>query len=147
MNRLILLLLMIIWALPEARGQDVEYAYDRAGNRIVRKIVNLPPPVEDGGPSGQSEFTTQSFDDVLGERKVVIYPNPTRGLLRLEFQEYDGAMNEVRLLLYDMQGKLLWQASKVGESNILDLSSYPSGMYILQIIEGRAKSEWKIIKE
>jgi hypothetical protein len=86
------------------------------------------------------------YEDLLGERKAVLYPNPTQGMIRIEFRGYDD-MKNARLLLYDIQGKLLRQIRKVEPSNTFDLSSYPAGMYILQMIEGKAKSEWKIVKE
>ena len=153
----IILFFLMFWALPQAWAQEVEYVYDAAGNRTMRKIINLQPSSPQGGggmgksatdDSGKQpeDAAIQQYDDILGERKVTIYPNPTQGMIRIEFQGYE-EMNDARLLLYDIQGKLLRQANKVEESNTLDLSPYPDGMYILQIIEGKAKSEWKIVKE
>ena len=145
----------MFWFLSEVSGQTVSYEYDAAGNRILRtKTINL---TRDGSKtkSAMSEQNTGTtpekiaevrHEDLLGERKVVIYPNPTQGMIRVEFQGHD-IMNDARLLLYDIQGKLLRQVNKVEPSNTLDLSQYPAGMYILQMIEGKAKSEWKIIKE
>ena len=142
---------------PETWAQTVNYEYDAAGNRILRtKIIKLTQlgsntnsPVSDGSDteaiSDQARVEIR-HDDLLGERKVTIYPNPTQGLIRIEFQGY-GVIKDARLLLFNMQGKLLRQINKAEPSNTLDLSSYPAGMYILQMIEGKAKSEWKIIKE
>ena len=134
-------------------GQKVECQYDAAGNRILRtKTINL---TREGGKtkSGMSgsQNTTEiaraeeKYEDLLGERKVLIYPNPTQGMIRIEFQGY--LIKDARLLLYDIQGKLLRQVNRVEPSNTLDLSQYPPGMYILEMIEGKAKSEWKIVKE
>ena len=154
-----LIIFFMTCLLPDVVGQTVAYEYDAAGNRILRtKTITLTreggsmlkSSTGDGGQNTENA-TEQAlaevrYDDLLGERKVTIYPNPTQGMIRIEFQEY-GEMKDARLLLYDVRGKLLRQVNKVNPSNTLDLSSYPVGMYVLQMIEGKTKSEWKIIKE
>ena len=164
--KLIGFLFLMLWILPELRGQQVEYIYDAAGNRTTRQVVVLRKSSEKSAeksaasksavadkdktdasqPEIQAASTPEMYADLLGERKVLIYPNPTQGMIRIEFQEY-GDMKDARMLLYDIKGKLLRQVNRVEPSNILDLSQYPAGMYILQMIEGKMKSEWKIIKE
>ena len=157
--RLISLACLLSFFLPDIWGQAVTFSYDPAGNRTSR-IITMPkyPSPKDstgmnksasGDAESQSEFaSSQHYDDMLGERKVTIYPNPTQGLIRIDFQGYaDGEMTDARLLLYDMNGRLLLQVNKPEPSHTLDLSSYPAGMYILQMMEGKAKSEWKIVKE
>ncbi|MDR2887835.1 MAG: T9SS type A sorting domain-containing protein [Bacteroidales bacterium] len=140
------------------------YRYDSSGNRTQRTIVfsttsassaSAPSSVTfadevhpDTRTSSPGDFYDdyQHYEDVLGERKVVIYPNPTRGLIRIDFDGY-AALDNARLLLYNIQGRLLYQEHRVGQSNTLDLSSYPSGMYILHLVEGSVRNQWKIIKE
>ena len=150
-----LLLFLMIWLVPELWGQQVEYVYDTAGNRTQRKIITMKSSSSPEGSmtksavansDGQAKVEIQKYEDMLGERKVLIYPNPTQGMIRIEFQGY-GDMKGVRMLLYDTQGKLLRQVNKVEPSGTLDLSLFPAGMYILQMMEGKAKSEWKIVKE
>ena len=155
----IFFLFFITYLIPDVWGQQVEYIYDAAGNRTQRKIIIMKSSDSPEGnmtksavtdTNGQTEVAAtpeiQRYDDMLGERKIVIYPNPTQGLLRIEYQG-GGDLKNARLLLYDMQGKLLRQFNKVEPSQMLDLSPHPAGMYILQIIEGAAKSDWKIVKE
>ena len=153
---------MFMFFVPQLRAQKVEYVYDAAGNCTQRKVITLPKssPEERGEEKGmtksavtdskqQSEIIATvppKYEDMLGERKIVIYPNPTQGLLRIECQS-DGELKDARLLLYDMQGRLLRQVNKVEPSQMLDLTPHPAGIYILQMIEGAAKSEWKIVKE
>ena len=149
--------ILLLWLVSDLMAQKVEYEYDATGNRILRtKTINLS---RGGGMTKSAVSNGQNTEnisdmalaevrneDLLGERKVVIYPNPTQGMIRIEFQGY-GVVKDARLLLFNMQGKLLRQINKAEPSNTLDLSQYPAGMYILQMIEGKAKSEWKIIKE
>ena len=155
------LTILMICLIPEVWGQTVSYEYDAAGNRKLRtKIINLTKSGMTKSATGdgqnsqtppQTVLAETRHDDLLGERKVTIYPNPTKGLIRIEFQEYTlqevRSMENARLLLYNIQGKLLRQIVKVEPTNTLDLSTYPAGTYILQMIEGKAKSEWKIVKE
>ena len=157
-----LLLILMICSVSGLLAQQVKYVYNDAGNRTQRKVITLPKssPEERGEEKGMSKSTVtdpdqpsetlasvlERYDDLLGERKIVIYPNPTQGFLRIEYQG-GGELKNARLLLYDMQGKLLRQMNRVASPQMLDLSPYPAGVYILQIIEGAAKSEWKIVKE
>jgi len=177
----ILLIFLMMWFVPKIWGQKVEFIYDDAGNRKLRKVftmksstlpkdtgavsTSMTKSAVTGGNENHSDvFATlvpENYEDMLGERKVTIYPNPTQGLIRIEFEvsgltssrdaplktQNNGNLQDARLLLYDVQGKLLRQVNRVEQSNILDLSAYPAGTYILLMIEGKAKSEWKIIKE
>ena len=137
--------------------QQVEYRYDAAGNRTQRviKMPSLDPRSQNDAPQTRSvieEYETLAaqkppqYEDMLGERKVIIYPNPTSGIIRIEFQGYSG-MSDARLFLYNMQGKLILQENNVERSAILDLTPFPAGIYILHLVAGIERIEWKIIKE
>ena len=163
--RTLLFLLMMIWFVPDVLGQQVKYTYDDSGNRTHRTIVlqqppqSSPsskgsPPVEDAPKTRASipemddyaRYEEQRYEDMLGERKVTIYPNPTRGMIQIEFEGY-GEMRGSRLLLYNMQGNLMMQVNNVESYTTLDLTPYPAGMYILILTEGSARSEWRVIKQ
>jgi len=135
------------------------FIYDAAGNRTQRNVIILQNTTSQSltksattNDSSHPETRAATFemppffDDMPGERKVIIYPNPTQGMLRIEFQGYDD-MRSIRLFLFDLQGRALQQVTGVNPSHTLDMTSYPSGMYILQIIDDNARSEWKIVKE
>ena len=153
--RTVLPLIIMIWLVPDLFGQ-VQYSYDNAGNRISKVIfLNSSRGMQDdasddNAPRTRAEVSENDvfprYEDRLGERNVVIYPNPTRGMLQIEFQGY-GEMQDARLLLYNMQGSLLRQVNNVESSVTLDLSPYPAGMYILILMEGFERSEWRIIKQ
>ena len=152
--RKILSLFMLLWFVPNVFGQSIGYEYDASGNRTHRTIY-LPSRQsslenEIDAPQTRATITEEAsmpkYEDFLGERKVVIYPNPTRGMIRIEFQGY-GEMNNAQLLLYNMQGNLLRQVNNVESSATLDLTPYPAGMYILVLSEGKSRSQWRIIKQ
>lgn len=63
--------------------------------------------------------------------KVVLYPNPSNGLL---------FMAESHLLIrswevYDMQGRRLQQFQPDYPSNRIDISTYPAGMYLIRLVD------------
>ncbi len=65
------------------------------------------------------------------ERKMVMYPNPTNGLL---------FMAESQLLIkswevYDMQGRRMHYQQPDYPVNRIDISTYPAGMYLIRIMD------------
>jgi len=147
--RTLLLLLITIWLVPDVLGQSAEFAYDNAGNRTHRTIFLQQAPQTRASVTeteARAMPQTPRYEDMLGERKVIIYPNPTQGMIRVEFLGY-GEMQDARLLLYNMQGQLLLQVNNVEQPATLDLTPYPAGLYILSLIEGVSRSEWRIIKQ
>ena len=147
--RIILPILIMIWLVPDVLGQSVSFTYDDAGNRTQRTIVLQQAPQTRASVTEtetQAKLETPRYEDILGERKVIIYPNPTSGMLQIELQGY-GKLGDVRLLLYNLQGSLLLQVNNVESYTTLDLTPYPAGMYIMILKENMLRSEWKIIKQ
>ncbi len=130
-------------------GAEIKFEYDDAGNRTSRKIIrisnsNLRSAVAIQEENEETVEEPQIFTDHLSQSTILIYPNPTKGLLKIEI---NGGINPVDLQLYDMSGRLLQQESNVASSVTLDLSRLPAGTYILRLVSGNQKNEWKIIKE
>jgi len=122
----------------------ISYLYDDAGNRIERKIV-LNTSLERSAKVDTIK-TKEVFKDNLGDSKVLIYPNPTRGRLLVEISGYDKT-SKTGLYLYDLSGSVILSKSPVTGSDQLDLSPFSIGTYVLKIVLGDKVSEWKIIKE
>lgn len=115
-------------------ADTVSYSYDQAGNRIKREIV-------------LSQFRmspSESYTDMLSDKEVRIYPNPTKGILKVEIDDYEETAG-YSLYLYSTSGKLLL-SPEVSSCTYLDLSGYANGIYILTLeLDGSAKT-WKIVK-
>jgi hypothetical protein len=136
----------IFFQANETYGQNtISYHYDAAGNRVERTIVLHASSTK----STQADTTSQTKEDVLeekmGEQKVLIYPNPTKGQLLVEISGYDQEAAS-GLYLYNLSGTLLQSKSPVTGSDLLDLSAFPMGTYVLKIVLGNKKSEWKVVK-
>lgn len=129
-------------------GQTIRYAYDAAGNRTLRTIV-LTSGRQSSVESGMQEEDVH--EDMVGNTKVLIYPNPTSGEFQFQIQVDETSAqvmdSSTIISLYSLSGVLLKTASLNGRSGTLDLSGYSAGVYCLKIQSGDESSIWRIIKE
>ncbi|NOY48644.1 MAG: T9SS type A sorting domain-containing protein [Chlorobi bacterium] len=63
-------------------------------------------------------------------RQVNVYPNPTRGLLNINF---DMQYNDVTINIYDLTGKIVMKRKTGNQRNLIDVSQLHSGMYLYRI--------------
>jgi hypothetical protein len=128
-------------------GEAIEFEYDASGNRIKRKLITLRSATVKETP-GEEEIdeAPEVFTDILAQSTIHIYPNPTKGLLRVEITG-DRENNPASLQVYDMSGRVLVQKSNVVSSTVIDLSNHSAGIYILKLTADKESNEWKIIKE
>ena len=124
------------------QAQKVGYDYDMAGNRIFRKVVKLDDPnyakkhVEPPAP----------VEEQLGERKITVYPNPTKGALAVEITGGD-QKDQMILSVFSSQGVQLQNIKATAITTPVNMSAYPSGWYILRVQAGEKVTEFKIIKQ
>lgn len=90
------------------------------------------------GCTGSKAFTIESVTSaaqVFVAPEVVVYPNPTRGLAKIELKLYEAKPVEYRV--FDFSGKALFGRRlppSVYTTDIIDLSNSAPGMYLIQII-------------
>jgi hypothetical protein len=93
--------------------------------------------LEDNFAQGQPKFP------------VHVYPNPGRDVFNILMEQVQPG--SVTLFLYNMNGQMLQQREYSGiqdEFHIqMDLSGHASGIYHLQLINGRHMVNRKLIKE
>ena len=129
----LLFAVLSMWAAADAYAQ----------NRLTRQkeiVIQTRGALSDdeGGPS--------TYEEKLSETKVTIYPNPTRGILKIDISGVEKFEN-ARISLYDLTGTLLQQWGSISQSNMVDISDRTPGMYIMQIVYNGNTSSWKIVKE
>lgn len=139
-KRLPALLMFLIAVILQIHSQTISYYYDYAGNRISRKVVSLPQNIK-GQPTD-----SVAVEDVLGQRNILVYPNPTKGALGVEITGGDWD-EDIRLILYSGQGTVLYNTTAQQGINPIDMTAYPKGWYILRVQEGEKRKEFKVIKE
>lgn len=138
----LLSVVLSMWAGLDICAQRIKYTYDNAGNRLTRQkeiVVQTRGALSD-------EEEPSVYKEELSETKVTIYPNPTRGMLKIDISGVEKFEN-ARISLYDLTGKLLQQWAGISQSNEIDLSERTPGMYIMQVAYNGKISSWKIIKE
>ena len=139
---ILLLLLLAAFALQGETQNTVTYTYDQAGNRLSRTIIFAPM---------NAKRNHQSTDNVvlketLGERTIKVFPNPTRGALGIEIQGGD-PKHEIRLMIYSGAGAVLYNQPATEGLNPIDMTQYTQGWYVLRVVAGTEKIEYKIVKE
>lgn len=135
---------MMIVLCKDAKAQNYptyEYTYDDAGNRTRRIVLVLK---DDTGKSISD--TIMPVEDVISEElKMLLYPNPSKGRITLEIENYKDEIGEY--LLLDISGRILDKGICNSSSKILDMSGYASGIYLFQVFINDKKCVYKIIKE
>ncbi len=79
---------------------------------------------------------------ITEELEMSIYPNPTTGILNLKNKNYEVVQIEIK----DLLGKTIYKGSAVEGENSVDLSTYPSGMYVVQLHTAKKNLTRKILK-
>jgi len=74
---------------------------------------------------------------------ISIYPNPTNGIVNLEFAEN----NIKKLTILDITGKQVIEKTEVQQNEQIDVSSFDSGIYVISIITDNEIFTTKLIKE
>ena len=120
-----------------AVGQ-ISYSYDLAGNRVKREIVmsSLAP---------KNSLVT-GFTEVLAKKNIRIYPNPTKGHLRVEVVGYDST-DKCLLQVFNATGALIINRKATLPFTEINITNQPNGIYLLQITLNGENTKWKIIKK
>jgi hypothetical protein len=137
---LILLIFMPIW---HSFGQSIEFDYDASGNRINRHVIRL-------SNAPQNAPSNAFYEENLANAKIVIYPNPTQGELRVDILDIE-IKSASYIDICDYSGKIITKQKNIGSTNILDLSQQPNGIYLMKISLKDAEQKettttWKIVK-
>lgn len=88
----------------------------------------------DRGVTSESEWKTYAFstyalaiDDVKSEGGFLLYPNPVKDRVTFYHKGSEGSA-----IVYDVNGSAVKVIACTGDSTLIDVSSLPSGMYMLK---------------
>ncbi|HEY5747355.1 MAG TPA: T9SS type A sorting domain-containing protein [Chryseolinea sp.] len=147
-------------------SDETQYVVERAGINGVFTVVGTAPAnattYRDGTAAsnttyiyrvaaandyGETYSNTKDFktDIVTGVEEALVgklYPNPSRGLVQVDFPA--AAPRTLRIL--NLSGHAVQELHTTGESATLDLSGQPAGMYCIQISEGASQRSVKVVK-
>lgn len=160
MKLIITTILLLSCALSQAQSFQAQYVYDANGNRTKATIVYLslksePSDLNQILPDGSDTSNlprkgwAPGVNDSLNQYKVTIYPNPTHGNLLVQI---NGAMEQLTnnsnfIKIWNMQGQLQIDVNPLTTNNLIDLSQYAAGSYILKVYLNGQVKDFKIVKE
>jgi hypothetical protein len=114
-----------------------------AGDAVTTSVkvyfdYNFPVETNDA----ETTFDVLSTGDFEIDNSVKVYPNPSKGFVRVDSDNIIRSIN-----LYDIQGRQL-QMDNINETNAsFDLSGRASGIYLLKIITDKGIKVEKLIRE
>lgn len=145
----LLFLFLSLISMTGSSQNIVSYAYDNAGNRISRQVVVYTTTLKHAKENTEDPAPVE---EQLGERKIMVYPNPTKGALAVEITGGNdkpvlAGGDEIRILLFSAQGIQLQNMKAETGKNPINMLSYPTGWYVLRIQAGDEVTEFKIVKQ
>ena len=127
----------------------VNYTYDAAGNRLSGVSSQLRMAAitdEDTELTDEDTELQEIYSDKIDRSNIRIYPNPTKGILKIEIIRTTEE-NPIHIQLYDMSGRIIINEQNATSFTDLNISDKPAGTYILKIFSDNRTTNWKIIKQ
>ena len=81
--------------------------------------------------------------ETLQQNGISIYPNPTNGILNFDFTDN----NVQQIKISDLTGKTIIEKVNIQQNEMIDLSNFESGIYIIKIQTDNEIFTTKIVKE
>ena len=79
--------------------------------------------------------TLVASDEVYGVEDISLYPNPTSGLVNLDIELT--TLMDVHTRVMDMGGRIIFELDRPNALTLkeqFDLSTHPTGLYIIQVV-------------
>ena len=109
------------------QGMEIEIAVNPQANTTVTEKFSFSTDIN--GMTTQEvvllgEWQTVSVEEVNSERASLIYPNPTNGLVYIEW----GNHTDFHITVYNQIGEMVLE-NQMSSNQSVDLSSFPPGVY------------------
>lgn len=119
----------------------IEISYDAAGNRIIRKVLQIPLSSK-GNVFSDSTYYIDNMQSI----QMKVHPNPTQGKVYVEMIDAkEDSPYSIRVI--DNQGRIIYKSEGRGNRMELDMAAYPSGYYVVELHSNNEYTIWKIIKK
>lgn len=116
---------------------QIIFSYDASGNRMQRKLV-ITPCDQQSNKLAQQPQPTPPFH-------VNVYPNPAQDKINVDLQK-DELETESKIELYDVNGKVVYTENSLSLQIQVDISGYPSGIYLLKITKNKEFTSFNVSK-
>ncbi len=94
-------------------------------------------------PIGITITSDVGISELLSKANVSVYPNPTEGLLHVNFNGYKKEI--IDLNIFNSKGQLVMTDEILKSRNEYNLSGLPKGVYFVELKSGTNKSNSKIV--
>ena len=126
-----------------ANGKDTTFIFDHtsSGQTIefqaedfVKKIVFDPDHHILTKSTSSSTFLINGLDDELTKHGITIFPNPTHGVVHINFDNVENEKLSVRV--FDLKGAMFTSpmSTTVDNQMTMDISRLPAGIYVMQLV-------------
>jgi hypothetical protein len=123
----------------------VQYSYDKAGNRIQRKLyvcTTCRPDQQNGKVASQEKDTTQIL---AAQHGLNVYPNPTQDKVNLTLSNLKDD-ETTSVVVTDETGKTVYSAKNLQLQNEINVSTFNNGTYFFRITMGKDVMVYKVMK-
>lgn len=79
--------------------------------------------------SGPLSATLLGLEKIEKSDKVLLYPNPSSGIVNISLKDYSG---DVNVKIYDINGKLVYSEG-LNSTKVINLQNLATGMYVLNL--------------
>jgi hypothetical protein len=113
-------------------------------NSVTGTLINGDNAIRQGyqQPPISVKVVTDSNSDLLAS----VFPNPVDTFITVQFSEV--LKNPINVMIYDISGKqILNNSENPTQSFTVDMSSFSSGVYLLNIVSGNKKYSAQLIKK
>jgi hypothetical protein len=137
--------------------ESVTFSAVASSNDNFQPVMGTPYGASLSGANGSLEIsasygessyeeTTLSTEELKLQSSIRVFPNPTTYLVNVDLSQLP--QGEYQLYLLDLSGKVVYNQNTTATSNQLDMSSYATGTYVLNVqTKGTQKVEtFKIVK-
>lgn len=84
-----------------------------------------------------------TFVNYLTEKAISIYPNPTNGVVNLDF----AGRNIRKVKVIDLMGKIMNEKTNLNQFETIDLSGFENGLYFIVLQTHDSNTSYKIMKK
>ncbi|TRX71779.1 T9SS type A sorting domain-containing protein [Carboxylicivirga sp. M1479] len=127
---------------PEVEGADFKYWLSSNYTDAWFVANNVPTTKAYEAIYNETTTTTDIDPSPSTEEKLLIYPNPSTGIITIQCNR-----KITNLVLTDLSGRIVAQKACAHRVNDLNISAYPTGVYLLVAKDGKAiVGQQKVIK-
>ncbi|MBW7674932.1 T9SS type A sorting domain-containing protein [Chryseobacterium chendengshani] len=116
------------------------YEVEKLNDLLIRLILQRStlPECNDGISNNHLNKKLETELDHQVDSKVIIYPNPTKGLIDIKTKK---VIDE--LFVYDLAGKIIMRKENLTDNKSIDITAYPQSIYLLRL---RFNDQWETFK-